>query len=307
MFQVCLQVPRDECSLMGTSIRVHQCRRPCSTNEPAQNADLILDTSRSSELILRTIRKHRAVQHKVKFRCRQNKIWMSKFAPSWYWDVPNTCRNLQDVVAKLVKHGPHSIASASGRKIRTVINGIIAVDTVHADYVWEHPYYPQFYVPFKELHHDLIVNRELVAGIRDPESGNFGAEIWSYPKTSDSREKKCTYVHFLRGKLKDYVRFTFKEMGWSVESFQSANLTFSRFMVRRRRANIRPSQRSNKANLNPPIFSSSRDQHRRSHRSKANYSSPSHRAVATSPLLHPTVICRSKDARTKWSDYSMPL
>lgn len=116
-------------------------------------------------------------------------------------------------MTKLVEHGPHNIASTSGRRVSTQINGILAIDTTSAIYVWEHPYYPQFYVPFKELHHALIVNRELVAGIRDPESGTFGAEIWSYPKAASDTDKKCTYVHFLQGKLKDYVRFTFKDMG----------------------------------------------------------------------------------------------
>ena len=33
------------------------------------------------------------------------------------------------------------------RRVRVVHDGVVAVDTTEAIYVWEHPYYPWWYVP----------------------------------------------------------------------------------------------------------------------------------------------------------------
>lgn len=44
------------------------------------------------------------------------------------------------------------------RRIRGVLANEVVVDTTRALYVWEHPYYPQFYVPRADVRADLLVD-----------------------------------------------------------------------------------------------------------------------------------------------------
>jgi hypothetical protein len=39
----------------------------------------------------------------------------------------------------------------ANRRVRMSFNGVYVVDTTRAVYVWEHPYYPQFYVPSDDV------------------------------------------------------------------------------------------------------------------------------------------------------------
>ncbi len=43
------------------------------------------------------------------------------------------------------------------RRVRAVLDGRTVVDTVAASYVWEHPYYPQFYVPAADVDPTVVV------------------------------------------------------------------------------------------------------------------------------------------------------
>lgn len=59
----------------------------------------------------------------------------------------------------------HAPASAVGsghvapapRRVRALVNGEWLVDTRRASYVWEHPYYPQYYVPADDVRTHLIL------------------------------------------------------------------------------------------------------------------------------------------------------
>ncbi len=42
------------------------------------------------------------------------------------------------------------------RRVRAFVDAVALVDTQRATYVWEHPYYPQFYVPGVDVNRDLI-------------------------------------------------------------------------------------------------------------------------------------------------------
>ncbi len=37
------------------------------------------------------------------------------------------------------------------RRIRAVLGGETVFDTIHARYVWEWPYYPQYYIPLQDV------------------------------------------------------------------------------------------------------------------------------------------------------------
>ncbi|KAG8525858.1 uncharacterized protein KY384_000618 [Bacidia gigantensis] len=53
---------------------------------------------------------------------------------------------LKDLALKLLKEGPHKIEKTP-RRVRGLFDGDYVFDTTQASHVWEHPFYPQFYVP----------------------------------------------------------------------------------------------------------------------------------------------------------------
>ncbi|HEY4279337.1 MAG TPA: DUF427 domain-containing protein [Conexibacter sp.] len=44
------------------------------------------------------------------------------------------------------------------RRIRATLGGALVLDTVSATYVWEHPYYPQYYIPLGDIAPGLLVD-----------------------------------------------------------------------------------------------------------------------------------------------------
>lgn len=44
------------------------------------------------------------------------------------------------------------------RRVRGVLNGVVVFDTRRALYVWEAPYYPQYYIPLDDVTRDLLVD-----------------------------------------------------------------------------------------------------------------------------------------------------
>jgi len=56
--------------------------------------------------------------------------------------------SLQDLITKLESAGPHK-TEKTAKRVRGLLNGKFGFDTNEAVYVWEHPYYPQFYIPRK--------------------------------------------------------------------------------------------------------------------------------------------------------------
>lgn len=46
------------------------------------------------------------------------------------------------------------------RRIRAVLDGVVVVDTTRALYVWEIPYYPQYYIPADDVAPEFLVDEE---------------------------------------------------------------------------------------------------------------------------------------------------
>ena len=44
------------------------------------------------------------------------------------------------------------------RRVRAFLGGQAVVDTTAARYVWEHPNYPQFYIPLADVQRDALVD-----------------------------------------------------------------------------------------------------------------------------------------------------
>src|SRR5260370_29017113 len=46
------------------------------------------------------------------------------------------------------------------RRIRAVLGGEVVFDTTEARYVWEWPYYPQYYIPVAAMKPDVLVDEQ---------------------------------------------------------------------------------------------------------------------------------------------------
>jgi len=58
--------------------------------------------------------------------------------------------DLMSLGEKLTTEGPHKI-ERTPRRIRGLLNGVYVFDSLEACYVWEHSYYPYFYIPKKDF------------------------------------------------------------------------------------------------------------------------------------------------------------
>ncbi|KAH8811725.1 hypothetical protein F5884DRAFT_286752 [Xylogone sp. PMI_703] len=59
---------------------------------------------------------------------------------------------------KLTKEGPHKVEKTP-RRIRGRYGGDWLFDTTKAIYVWEHPYYPYFYIPRSEFAKGVVIEK----------------------------------------------------------------------------------------------------------------------------------------------------
>ncbi|CZS90410.1 uncharacterized protein RAG0_01504 [Rhynchosporium agropyri] len=69
--------------------------------------------------------------------------------------------NMSDLIQlgeKLVSEGPHKLESTP-RRVRGLLRGNYIFDTLEARYVWEHPYYPYFYVPLHTFAKDAVLDK----------------------------------------------------------------------------------------------------------------------------------------------------
>ncbi|KAF1849541.1 DUF427-domain-containing protein [Cucurbitaria berberidis CBS 394.84] len=66
--------------------------------------------------------------------------------------------DLVKLAQKLVSDGPHK-AEHTPRRVRGLFNGRYAFDTIQAYHVWEHPYYPQYYVPISSFSPDASLSK----------------------------------------------------------------------------------------------------------------------------------------------------
>ncbi|KAI9753345.1 MAG: hypothetical protein M4579_005203 [Chaenotheca gracillima] len=58
--------------------------------------------------------------------------------------------DLAKLAAALLQSGPHK-QEVTTRRVRALFNRVYVADTTSARFVWEHPYYPQFYVPVSSV------------------------------------------------------------------------------------------------------------------------------------------------------------
>ncbi|KAI9696170.1 MAG: hypothetical protein M1820_008238 [Bogoriella megaspora] len=119
-----------------------------------------------------------------------------------------------DIVAlgrKLALEGPHKLEK-SPRRVRILFDKKYIVDTQSAHYVWEHPYYPQYYIPLASLEH---VSRSSETHY----SEGFTTLSLSSPTSSQSLPG-CLLL--TAGPLQDLLRIPFNSPGltWFEEDSQ---------------------------------------------------------------------------------------
>ncbi|KAI9806714.1 MAG: hypothetical protein M1825_006171 [Sarcosagium campestre] len=131
------------------------------------------------------------------------------------------------------------------RRVRALFNGVYVADTTEARHVWEHPYYPQFYVPKEALKPGTLKTGKAV-------DGPYGALRATLSVGTKSTDR---VVCFEKGDLAGLVKIDFAAVDAWFEEDQEiyvhpkdpmVNFTYA-FIIRRqrryKRVDILPSSR----------------------------------------------------------------
>lgn len=102
----------------------------------------------------------------------------------------------------LLDNGPHKLEK-TGRRVRGLYDSVYVFDTTEARHVWEHPYFPQFYVPSSTIKDGMLRQNELV----DKEESAFLATLKGRSKSSDR------ILTFVKGSLAGLTRIEFAALG----------------------------------------------------------------------------------------------
>jgi uncharacterized protein (DUF427 family) len=90
----------------------------------------------------------------------------------------------------------------TAKRIRAVLGGVVALDSTNVSLVWEHPYYPQYYVPVQ----DVAASLEPVGRWEDA-PGDFGsAELYDVV-SNDVSSRRAAWTFPEHADLADHVRF----------------------------------------------------------------------------------------------------
>jgi len=115
--------------------------------------------------------------------------------------------DLEALGEKLTTEGPHKI-EGTPRRVRGLLGGRYIFDTTAAKYVWEHPYYPYFYVP----------EEAFVKGVLEKNQSDKKKSYWLgiLSAGGNSTDRVLGFDH--SGLLKDLVRIEVSALdGWFVE------------------------------------------------------------------------------------------
>ena len=106
--------------------------------------------------------------------------------------------SLTKLAQSLLANGPHKVEKTS-RRVRGLFDSLYIFDTTEARHVWEHPYYPQFYIPTSAVRQEKFTKTE---AIDDDES--------AFLATLEGKDKKTDRIlAFEKGPLAGLVRFEF--------------------------------------------------------------------------------------------------
>ena len=93
-------------------------------------------------------------------------------------------------------------------------NGSYIADSTNARYVWEHPFYPQYYLPRSAFDNSKVIEGDKVR----TDSGEHVATIWTIKVGEKSTDRAVCFNDNLTGKAKDLsglVKANFRDFGMS--------------------------------------------------------------------------------------------
>jgi len=106
-----------------------------------------------------------------------------------------------------VTDGAHKI-EATPRRVRGILGGVYVFDTLEAKYVWEHPYYPYFYIPKKDF----------IAGILEKVDPNTKKCYWLARLSAGGKTTERVLSFDPSGPLENLVRIEVSALdSWFVE------------------------------------------------------------------------------------------
>ena len=65
--------------------------------------------------------------------------------------MPSPPKNLDELARSLLANGPVKTLNAAPKRVRVGLGGSYVADTTRAVYVWEHKYYPTYYLPLESF------------------------------------------------------------------------------------------------------------------------------------------------------------
>lgn len=114
----------------------------------------------------------------------------------------NVSASLEELARKLVSSGPHKV-EVTPRRVRAQFDGVFLFDTTSARHVWEHQYYPQFWVPVTAFAPGVLTKGKAV----DADGSAFMGTAKGSTKSTDR------VLIFEKGPLDGLVRLEFKAAG----------------------------------------------------------------------------------------------
>ena len=63
------------------------------------------------------------------------------------------------------------------RRIRATLGSVVVIDTTTARYVWEWPYYPQYYIPIADVSPDILIDEEHEEHLRRGTARRLGLRV----------------------------------------------------------------------------------------------------------------------------------
>jgi hypothetical protein len=121
---------------------------------------------------------------------------------SHFSDYTNPSLSLEKLAATLITTGPVKVESTP-RRVRALFDGIFLFDTTSALHVWEHKYFPQFWVPVSAFAPRVLTKGEPY----DPDGVAFRGAVKGKGKSSDR------VIISENGPLKGHARVEFKAAG----------------------------------------------------------------------------------------------
>jgi uncharacterized protein (DUF427 family) len=82
---------------------------------------------------------------------------------------------------------PAGHSEPAPRRVRAVLGGRTVFDTTNASYVWEWPFYPQYYIPVADIDPEVLVDEDHVQNLRRGPARRHGLRVGSIDKPGTVR------------------------------------------------------------------------------------------------------------------------